>query len=238
MIGVPTSVERSVIMVQQITKTPIVYPDQDGLPMSDNTLQFNWIVKIKENLEILFADRSDVFVAGDLLWYPIEGNNRIRRAPDAMVAFGAAKGRRGSYQQWLENNIAPQVVFEVLSPGNRMAEMIAKYEFYNHYGAEEYYVYDPDRVELTGWMRREGEFLEIDPIDHWVSPLLGIRFELGEDLEIFRPDGEPFRSPVEMAQQATQDRAEAEAQRAEAQKQRERADALAAKLQALGIEAD
>jgi Uma2 family endonuclease len=151
-------------MVQQTSKAPVIYPDRDGLPMADNTLQFNWIVKIKENLEILFADfhsgrlrqRSDVFVAGDLLWYPVEGNNQIRRAPDAMVAFGVAKGGRGSYKQWVVNNIAPQVVFEIRSPSDRLAEMIAKYEFYSRYGVEEYYVYDPDRVELTGWLRREG----------------------------------------------------------------------------------
>jgi Uma2 family endonuclease len=225
-------------MVQQIAKVPVIYPDQDGLPMSDNTLQFNWIVKIKENLEILFAEQPDVFVAGDLLWYPVEGNNQIRRAPDAMVAFGVAKGNRGSYKQWVENNIAPQVVFEILSPGNRLAEMINKHEFYNRYDVEEYYVYDPDRIELAGWLRREGALAEIELIDHWVSPRLGIRFELGEELEILRPDGEPFRSPVEIAQQAAVDRAEAQAQRAEAQVQKERADALAAQLRALGVEVD
>ena len=35
--------------------------------MADNTEQYQWLVKIKENLEILFADRPEVFVAGDLL---------------------------------------------------------------------------------------------------------------------------------------------------------------------------
>jgi Uma2 family endonuclease len=218
-------------MVQQLPKAEVTYSDCDGLPMSDNTQQFNWIVKIKENLEVLFADRSDVFVAGDLLWYPVEGDNRIRRAPDAMVAFGVNKGDRGSYQQWIENNVAPQVVFEILSPGNRLAEMIAKYEFYARYGVEEYYVYAPDRVELTGWVRQEGEFQVIEPIDGWVSPRLGIRFELGETLGIFRPDGEPFRSPVEIAQQAIVDRSEA-------LRQKERADVMAAKLRELGIEVD
>jgi Uma2 family endonuclease len=75
-------------MVSQLPKPAIIYPDSDGQPMSDNTLQFSWIVKIKENLEILFAEDPNVFVAGDLLWYPVEGSNTIRRAPDAMVAFG------------------------------------------------------------------------------------------------------------------------------------------------------
>lgn len=66
-------------MVQQLTPdtTPeLVYPESDGKPMADNTKQFRWIVTIKENLEILFASQSDVFIAGDLLWYPVEGNNK------------------------------------------------------------------------------------------------------------------------------------------------------------------
>jgi Uma2 family endonuclease len=40
-----------------------------------------------------------------------------------MVVFGRPKGDRGSYKQWEENNIIPQVVFEILCPGNRSQEM-------------------------------------------------------------------------------------------------------------------
>ena len=65
----------------------IDYPDSDGEPMAENTLQFEWIVTIKGNLEILFLDRPDVFVAGDLFWYPVEGDPKTRTAPDAMVAI-------------------------------------------------------------------------------------------------------------------------------------------------------
>jgi Uma2 family endonuclease len=90
----------------------IIYPDSDGQPMADNTKQFRWIVLIKENLELLFADDPRVFVAGDLLWYPVEGHPEIRIAPDAMVVFGRPKGDRGSYRQWEEDNIVPQVVFK------------------------------------------------------------------------------------------------------------------------------
>ena len=47
----------------------IVYPDRDGQPIAENTLQFTWIVTIKEGLEAQFSNDADVFVAGDLLWY-------------------------------------------------------------------------------------------------------------------------------------------------------------------------
>ncbi|MGB3572565.1 MAG: Uma2 family endonuclease, partial [Phormidesmis sp.] len=166
-------------MVQQLsTSEEVIYPDSDGQPMADNTEQFKWIVTIKENLELIYADRPDVFVAGDLLWYPVEGNNKIRQAPDAMVAFGRPKGYRGSYIQWKEDNIAPQVVFEILSPGNRRTEMARKLLFYERYGVDEYYEYDPYNIELIGF-ERQGEGLEaIDSLDGWQSPRLNIQFEL------------------------------------------------------------
>lgn len=54
-------------MVQQSSVSEIFYPDRDGQPMADNTAQFQWIVTIKENLELLYADDPNIFVAGDLL---------------------------------------------------------------------------------------------------------------------------------------------------------------------------
>src|SRR5580704_14411094 len=126
-------------VIAPVTPSRIVYPDTDGLPMAENTLQFEWIVTIKGGLDHLFADAPEVFVAGDLFWYPAEGHPEIRAAPDAMVVFGRPKGHRLSYLQWEEGGIPPQVVFEVLSPGNRFGEMLRKFEFYQHHGVEEYY---------------------------------------------------------------------------------------------------
>jgi Uma2 family endonuclease len=183
------------------TSAKIIYPDDDGQPMSDNTKQFRWIVTIKENLELLFAEDPHVFVAGDLLWYPVEGNNAIRNAPDVMVVFDRPKGDRGSYRQWEENCIAPQVVFEILSPGNRMGEMNKKLRFYEQYGVEEYYIYDPDRIDLTGWLRQGDRLDSIEEMAGWVSPKLMIRFELQlESLLIYHPDGKQFLGFIELDQ--------------------------------------
>jgi Uma2 family endonuclease len=205
------------------TQADTLYPDSDGNPMADNTEQFQWIVVIKENLELLFTNLPDVFVAGDLLWYPVEGNAKIRTAPDAMVVFGRPKGRRGSYQQWREDGIAPQVVFEVLSPGNRKVEMERKLLFYDRYGVAEYYTYDPDSNELEGWLRSDGYLDVLTVMNNWVSPRLGIRFVPSDDtLQILRPDGKPFLTFVELGQRLEQEqqRAEAEQQRAETERQR------------------
>ena len=69
-----------------IRKKEIHYPDSDGKPIAENTEQFDYIVDIKLGLEWLFAKRADVFIAGDLLWYPIEGDNKTCIAPDVLVA--------------------------------------------------------------------------------------------------------------------------------------------------------
>ena len=198
---------------------PIIYPDSDGKPMADNTKQFRWIDTLVGGLQDLFADDPNVFVAGDLLWYPVEGDNKTRIAPDALVAFGRPKGDRGSYKQWEEDDLAPQVVFEVMSPGNTPKEMADKLAFYERYGVEEYYLYDPDRGRLQGWRRQGGHLMAIAQMRGWISPQLGVRFELeGMDLCLTTPDGRRFVSYVEMARRARQEarRAEQEAQRADA----------------------
>jgi Uma2 family endonuclease len=222
-------------MVAQIESPPqkdVIYPDSDGKPMSDNTKQFRWIVTIEQNLEFLFANEPDIFIAGDLLWYPVEGNNKIRQAPDIMVVVGRPKGDRGSYQQWKENQIAPQVVFEILSPGNTFSEMIRKQSFYEHYGVEEYYIYDPDKNDFSGWIRSENRLEIIEEIQNWISPKLGIRFDVsGEELQIFHPNGEVFSNYVQTNQmlvQTNQMLAE----------ERKKSALLAEKLRAAGIDPD
>ncbi len=171
-----------------------------------------------------------MFVAGDLLWDPVEGNNKLRQASDVMVVFGQPKGDRGCYMQWKSGNIAPQVVFEILSPGNRQTEMNKKLVFYNRYGVEEYYLYDPDKNDLSGWLRSEGGLDVIEPVENWVSPQLEIRFDLsGEELQIYRPNGEPFASYLDI-----QTRLEETQQLLE--QERQRAERLAERLRAAGID--
>lgn len=183
----------------------LFYPESDGKPMSDNTRQYRWIVTTKENLEILLVEDSNVFVAGNLMWYPVEGNTTLCQAPDVMVIFGRPKGERGSYQQWKEGGIAPQIAFEIVSPSNTKREMAEKRDFYEKYGVEEYYIYDPDRFRLTGWIRSGERLIAIANMEGWVSPLLGIQFsQSNRDLEIYTPDGQRFLSSIEMNQKMIQ----------------------------------
>lgn len=243
----------------------IVYPECDGELMADNTLQFEWIVTIKGGLDVQYRDDEQVFVAGDLLWYPVEGNNKICTAPDVFVVFGRPKGYRGSYLQWREGGIAPQVVFEMHSPSNRKADLVRKFQFYEDYGVEEYYHYDPETNVLSGWLRSGNKLVEIPNMNGWKSRRLGIQFVLTADqLQIIGPDGKLFPTFVELSVQRDQEerakekerlekekereaqekerqekereRQEKEKERLEAAKERERAERLAAQLRALGVE--
>jgi hypothetical protein len=177
-------------------------------------------------------------------------------APDVMVVFGRPKGDRPSYRQWMEENISPQVVFEILSESNRTLEgreqMNRKFEFYQQYGVEEYYIYDPDLFELQGWRRQGKQLKSIEQLSGWISPRLKIVFQWqpGEALVLLRPDGQRFLSFLEMDeltqnayQQAEQERSRAnqaqiqtEAAEQALRAEQARSQQMAALLRSMGID--
>jgi hypothetical protein len=240
----------------------IFYPESDGKPMADNTLQWDWMVKIVGELRELYAGQQ-VFVAGDLFWYPVEGDPRTVVAPDALVVFGRPPGYRGSYKQWQEESLAPQVVFEVLSPNNTKGELEDKLHFYDDHGVEEYYFIDPYEELVTGYIRRDGVLLEVEQMEGFTSPRLGCRFVMDGGLRMYLPNGREFLTREDRVREfeteqaailAERDeatrRAEREAKKAEreaqrAQKEAQRADEATlkaeryrARLRELGIDPD
>jgi Uma2 family endonuclease len=235
-----------VSIINAPTQTEVIYPDSDGQPMANNTKQFHWILVIQQNLDWLYADNPNVFVAGDLFWYPVEGKPHIVNAPDVMVVLGRGKADRGSYKQWEEENIAPQVVFELVSPSNKPYEMERKLVFYEHYGVEEYYIYNPENNHFCGWLRSEDRLDIIPSITSWVSPRLGILFDpSGDNFEIYRPDNSRFFSYLEISQileQKQQQLEEKQQQLDEVQQRAEEAETrsrlLAEKLRSMGINPD
>jgi Uma2 family endonuclease len=170
-----------------------VYPDSDGRPRADNSRQARWMTVLFGNLCALFRDTADVFVAMDLLWYPLAGQPEVRTAPDVMVVFGRRKGDRGSYRQWEEGGVPVTVAFEVLSPGNTVLEMADKFAFYEDHGVEEYYIYDPDNNRLQVFLRRGAVLARERKVDGYLSQRLGIRFDLsGPEMVAYYPDGRRF----------------------------------------------
>ena len=125
-------------------------------------------------------------------------------------------------------------------------EMLKKEQFYDRYGVAEYYVYDPDDSELVGWRREAGQWQRIDEVNEWISPLLGVRFELTtETLVMYRPDGSRFETFAELLQRVEAERqakeaalAQAEAALAQAEQERQTTNALRAELERLQRQRD
>ena len=210
----------------------IVYPSSDGMPMADNTIQFRWIAILMWNLEHQYANDPNVFVAGDHLIYPVEGDPTIRAAPDTYVAFGPKKKDRGSYMVWEEGGVFPQVVFEVWSPGNRTGIMEGRRRFYEKHGAEEYYIVYPEWPGFEGWLRRGDSFEPIEQMNGFVSPRLGMRFTADNlAVRLYGSDGQQFRHPSAIA--GERDRVANELDRVADERDR-----LAAKLRELGVDPD
>jgi Uma2 family endonuclease len=208
------------------------FPDSDGKPMSENTRQYEAIVTLKGNIEA-FAPAT-AFVAGDHLIYVDARDPAKCQAPDVYVAFGRPRGHRGSYKLWDEENVFPQVVFEVLAPSNTGAEMRAKRAFYFAHGAEECYEFDSEAGTWTGFVRNaeSGQPEPVAEMDDFVSPRLGMTFAFRPlELLVYRPDGSRFLSFQEL-----NDLAESEAERADTE--RARAQAATAQAQAATAQAD
>ncbi len=231
----------------------IFYPDSDGEPMANNTKHYELITTTKSGLDTAFQDRDDVFVAADLFWYPVKGSPKVVVAPDVMVAFDRPKGARKSYKQWEEADTPFHIVFEFLSDANTPSEMSKKAMFFDRHGVEEYYLYDMEYGFLTGFIRYGGGLQPIEPsMNGWVSPRLGIRFEVvwsggqegyGEpELILYHANGKRFLSYLELVAEyaeAQSQRDQAQAQRDQAQvelvAERERSRLLEEKLRTLGI---
>ena len=99
-----------------------------------------------------------------------------------------------------------------------LMEMDKKQLFYHRYGVEEYYLYDPHKNDASGWIKGENQLEILETLDNWVSPRLGIHFQLGEpEMLLFYPDGQAFTSYNQ---------------------EKQRAERLANKLRELGINPD
>jgi Uma2 family endonuclease len=232
--------------VRPIPAFGLVLPDPDGRPTAESTRQYDAIVTLKGNIEA-FAPRT-AFVAGGHVINVDPRDPAARQAPDVYVAFGRPRRPRGSYKVWEEDNVFPQVVFEVLAPTTTAAEMRAKRRFYFHQGAEEYYEFDPETGAWLGFVLNTETGLpdQIKTMDSFTSPRLGMQFAFRPlELLVYRPDGSRFLSFQELndlaqaeRQRADDARRRADDARQEADHQQEENDRLRGLLRAAGIDPD
>ncbi len=177
------------------------YPESHDDDMGESSFHYNLMSYLCHALKSFFAQDHDVTVAANLNLYYEEGNPRRYYTPDVMVSFGVRKGDRQVYKLWQEN-VFPQVVFEIASGRTWKNDIGEKSEFYSQFGAEEYYLLDAERkylpLPLMAYRRRDDR-LQYIPLEEnrILSPLLGLEIvDTGKSFRLFDPQTREFLQAI------------------------------------------
>ena len=123
-----------------------------------------------------------------------------------MVVLGRPPGYRGSYKQWVEDNVAPQVVFEIcVHPVTKPRRWSASSGSTKSTGLRSTTCTTPRAETWRAGGALQGELEEIPEMAGLVGARsYEIRFEPGEgpdNLKILDPQGVPFARYVELIEQ-------------------------------------
>ena len=204
------------------TSAEIFYPETDSMPLPDGMYQSKHYRDLLAMLEVFFALRDDVVVAGDVFIYYVEGNPRLRMAPDCFVVFGVSMEsfeRNNTYLMW-EVGKPPDFVLEIGSPSTWRNDLGPKRDLYASLGIGEYWKFDPSGGEHYG-EALVGEVLEDDEYRRVVmnresdgrvwghSPTLNLEFHWEEGrLRLYDPvEGRWLQNMTEMTEAAEMERA-------------------------------
>lgn len=81
---------------------------------------------------------------------------------------------------------APDLVIEILSPGNSKKEMKQKYELYEEAGVQEYWVVHPEEENITIFSLQNGKYIGLKPVvDDFINSPLFPQLKIHTD-EVFR----------------------------------------------------
>jgi Uma2 family endonuclease len=144
----------------------VLYPESDGQPMGESDLHRDEILDLIAALKERFRQQADVYVAGNLFLYHVQGDPRAVVAPDVFLVRGVAKEPRRVYKLWEEGK-APSFVVEVTSRHTADEDLSRKKACYESLGVEEYFLHDPlgEALEprLQGFRRTGGRFRPLRP---------------------------------------------------------------------------
>ena len=235
-------------------KRAVYYPTGDGKPMAEDVLHRKLMAYSCDALELRFASRPDVHIAGNDFLYYEEGNPKSRISPDCYVVFGVEpKPIRHFYKVWEEQGITPAVVFEFTSKKTKKEDVTLKRPLYEQIlRVQEYFQFDPTgdylHPRLQGQRLISGAYQPIELNgDRMTSEQLGLELVIeGETLRFYDPASGEFLPTYEQAETqrlAQERRAEAADRRAEAAdrhaaEEARRAEAAEAELERLRKELD
>lgn len=220
------------VITEVAPEKQIVYPETDGKPMAETDVHIDALIYLREALKDYFREESNVYVAGNMLFYYEEGNPEACVAPDVFVVKGVPKRERRIYKLW-DEGVPPAVVFEITSRGTRLEDLGTKRALYAMLGVTEYFLYDPLgeylKPSLQGYQLVGEEYQRVRPEaeERLVSQVLGLELRLEEGrLRLVNPaTGERLLTPAEAlaaqrAEAATRRAAEERAAHVEAEAER------------------
>jgi Uma2 family endonuclease len=172
----------------------VYYPESDGKPLGETEVHAVCTAQLMLMLRAHFADRPDVWVAGDQMLYYVEGDPRQVTSPDVYVVFGRPKRPpRRVYQMWIEG--PPTVVVEVSSRKTRREDLVTKRALYERLGVGEYFLFDPlDEYlvpRLQGLSLGPAGYEPIEPNDAGRIPSAALGLELAareHELALYDPE--------------------------------------------------
>lgn len=184
-------------------ESEIYYPEENGQPMAETDFHINIISYLRQALERFFADRTDVYVSGCIMFYYVEGAPNEVVSPDVMVCFGVPKGERRTYQSWNENDVMPSVIFEIASRKTWSKDRTEKRELYETLGVQEYFIFNPERPKRIPALiahRLVKDKLEKIPVNEGrvFSQVLGLDvIDNGDSLRLYNSQTKEFLPTIE-----------------------------------------
>lgn len=197
------SIETSTILKNpqiplQITEErEIYYPDTIENDMPEGIKHFLLSVQLISTLLAFFANRNDVKIFGNLMFYYEEGNPRKYISPDLMVCLGLENSPERVYKLW-ETKVVPAVVIELASETTWFNDVSKKLAIYQNLGVQEYYIYDLEYEylpePLIAYHLIKGEFEKVEIKNRRIlSESLNLELvDTGETLRFFNPETEDY----------------------------------------------
>lgn len=210
----------------------VEYPESDGQPVGETDTHITLLLYLLGTLRDYFREDPNVYVAGNLFVYYVEGDPTQVVCPDVFVVKGVPRGERRVYKVWEEGK-GPDVVFELTSKKTRYQDLGVKKGLYEALGVQEYFIFDPLgeylRPPLMAFRLTPEGYRQVreEPL---VSQVLGLRLEVeGNFLRLVDlRTGERLLTP----QEAYEARRRAEERAAEEAEARRRAEAELERLRA------
>ncbi|MCE7983979.1 MAG: Uma2 family endonuclease [Caldilinea sp. CFX5] len=141
-------------------------PDEDGIPLESNWHRAD-ISLLIETYKQHRGDATDYYAGGNMFIY--YSTRRVRnkdyRGPDFFIVLNVDGGHdRKSWIVWEEEGRYPNVIIELMSATTAETDRTTKKDLYAEtFRTENYFHYDPETEELTGYHLENGHYVPLQP---------------------------------------------------------------------------